>query len=90
MELAGLCRSRKIAIVFFGSGFHDDVEAIRDALSGVDVLSAAGVPEYVPSGIVLGFDVVSGRPKLLVHLGQAKRQNVSLRAEALKLMKVYE
>jgi hypothetical protein len=44
----------------------------------------------VPAGIVLGFDVVSGRPKLLVNLTQAKRQNVSLRAEALKLMKVYE
>ena len=47
-------------------------------------------PDYVPGGIVLGFDVVSGRPKLLVHLTQAKRQNVALRAEALKLMRVFE
>jgi YfiR/HmsC-like len=89
-ELAELCRARHAAIVFFGPGFRDDVEAIREALAGVDVLSAAGVPDYVPAGIVLGFDVVSGRPKLLVNLTQAKRQNVSLRAEALKLMKVYE
>jgi hypothetical protein len=90
VELAKLCRSRHIAIVFFGPGFREDVEAIREALAGVDILSATGVPDYVPGGIVLGFDVLSGRPKLLVHLTQAKRQNVALRAEALKLMKVYE
>jgi hypothetical protein len=57
---------------------------------GVDVLSATGVPDYVPSGIVLGFDVVSGRPKLLVHLTQARLQKVELRADLLKLMKVFE
>jgi hypothetical protein len=89
-ELANLCKTRQAAIIFFGPGFRDDVDAIREALAGVDVLSAAAIPDYVPAGIVLGFDVVSGRPKLLVHLTQAKRQNVMLRAEALKLMKVYE
>jgi hypothetical protein len=89
-ELAKLCRSHHAAIVFFGPGFRDDVEAIRAALTDVDVLSATAIPDYVPGGIVLGFDVVSGRPKLLVHLTQAKRQNVALRAEALKLMRVFE
>jgi hypothetical protein len=89
-ELAALCRSRNAAIVFFGPGFADDIEAIRKELVGVDILSATAVPEYVPEGIVLGFDAISGRPKLLVNLTQAKTQNVSLRAEALKLMKVYE
>lgn len=89
-ELAKLCRTRHAAIVFFGPGFRDDVDAIRTELTGVDVLSASGVPDYVSKGIVLGFDVISGRPKLLVHLTQARRQNVSLRADALKLMKVFE
>src|SRR5262249_26044655 len=89
-ELAKLCRARHAAIVFFGPGFRDDIDAIRTELNGVDVLSATGVPNYVAGGVVLGFDVVSGRPKLLVHLTQARRQNVSLRADVLKLMKVYE
>jgi hypothetical protein len=40
--------------------------------------------------VVLGFDLVSGRPKLLVNLTQAKKQKVDLAAEILKLMKVYE
>jgi hypothetical protein len=46
--------------------------------------------DYVPAGIVLGFDLVSGRPKLVVNLSQARRQHVDFRAEVLKLMKVYE
>jgi len=47
------------------------------------------MPDYVPAGIVLGFDLVSGRPKLLVNIEQAKKQQVSLPASVLKLMKVY-
>jgi hypothetical protein len=89
-EVANLCRDRHAAIIFFGPGFRDDVAAIREALDGVDVLSAAAIPEYVPAGIVLGFDVASGRPELLVNLTQAKRQKVALRADVLKLMKVFQ
>jgi hypothetical protein len=90
IELAATCRSRHVAVVFFGPGFRDDVEAIRRALEGVDVLSAAGVADYVPLGIVFGSEVVSGRPRLLIHLTQARLQNVDIRAEALKLMKVFQ
>jgi hypothetical protein len=89
-DLVAACRSRRAAIVVFGPGFGDDVDAIRGALTGVDILSVSSVPDYVPKGIVLGFDVVSGRPKLLVNLTQAKLQRVDLRSEVLKLMKVYE
>ena len=53
-------------------------------------MSVASVPDYVQGGIVLGFDVVSGRPKLLFNLTQARLQNVDLRAAVLKLMTVIE
>jgi hypothetical protein len=89
-DLARQCRAQHIAIVYLGSGFANDVPAIRDALDGVDVLTVAAVPDYVELGIVLGFDVLSGRPKLLVHLAQARRQHVDLRADLLKLAKVFE
>jgi hypothetical protein len=89
-KLADLCKTSKAAAVFFGPGFDDDIELITTALSGHDVLTAGSVPEYVPHGIVLGFDIVSGSPKLLVHLTQAKRQNVSLRAELLHMARLFE
>jgi hypothetical protein len=89
-ELANLCRAQRAAIVFFGPGFREDVPAIREALDGVDVLTVSAIPEYVEAGIVLGFDVASGRPELLVNLPQAKRQKVALRADVLRLMKVFQ
>src|SRR5262249_44791558 len=89
-ELARLCRERRISVVYFGPGFQEDLDAIRAALSGIEILSVASVPDYVPGGIVLGFDVVSGRPKLLLNLPQARLQKVDLRAAVLKLMTVIE
>ena len=89
-ELADLCRKERAAIVFFGPGFGQDIPAIREALDGVDVLSVSAIPDYVEAGIVLGFDVASGRPELLVNLPQARRQKVALRADVLRLMKVFQ
>lgn len=86
--LRRLCSARHVAIVYLTPGFASEVAAIRAALDGVDVLSVSSVPEYVEKGIVLGFDLASGKPKLLVHLEQAKLQNVSFRASALKLMRI--
>jgi hypothetical protein len=89
-ELAQQCRARHIAIIILGPGLGSQIATIRDALDGVDVLTVAAVPDYVQQGVVLGFDVVSGKPKLLVHLTQARRQHVELRSEVLKLMRVFE
>jgi len=54
------------------------------------VLTAGAMTEYVSEGIVLGFDLVSGRPKILVHLEQARKQNVVLTAQLLKLAVIVE
>lgn len=87
--LADLVRSRKASIVYFGPGFGRQVPAIREAFSSLSVLTVGALAEYVPGGIVLGFDLVSGHPKLLVQLEQARRQQISFPASVLSLMKVY-
>ena len=90
-SMAKACRARRASIVYFTPGLSEaDATAVARAFDGVDVLSVAAMPTVVPRGIVLGFDLVGGKPKLLVHLGQARRQNVALGAEVLKLMRVYE
>ena len=88
--LADACRARRIAILYVAPGLGDEVAGIRSALDGVNVLSVAADAADVPKGIVLGFDLVSGKPKIVVQLGQAKKQEVSFKAELLKLAKVYE
>src|SRR6185295_2008272 len=87
--LATLCRDTHVATVYVTPGFDSDIESLRAALTGVDVLSVSSVPGYVTSGIVLGFELVSGKPKILLNLEQSKRQNVQFKPEALKLMQVF-
>lgn len=87
--LAALCRARSIGVVYVGPSLDEHIRAIGHALTGSHVLTVGAEPSYVPEGVVLGFDLVSGRPKLVVNLEQAKAQSVEFRAEILKLMRVY-
>jgi hypothetical protein len=87
--LAKACRADHVSVVYVTPDFDDEIPAIQHALGGVDVLSVSAVPEYVPRGVVLGFELVSGKPKILLNLAQAKQQNVDFGAEVLRLMKVY-
>ena len=89
--LAPLCRARKAAIIYLSTGFSDEeIVAVAAALNGVDVLTAGAVPAYVKKGVILGFDLVSGKPTLLVNLAQCHKQHVSLSAHVLRLMTVVQ
>jgi hypothetical protein len=89
-DLASFCRSRLPGILYLAPDLGEEVTAIAGALAGADVLSVSGAADYVPRGVVLGFDLQSGRPKLLVNLGQALRQNVSFEPTFLRLAKVVD
>ena len=39
-------------------------------------------------GVVLGFELVSGHPKMIFNLAQSIRQGVVLRAAIIKLMRI--
>jgi len=89
-ELTRLCRERKAAVVYIGPGLSAEATAIADALAGIDVLSVAAVSADVTRGIVLGFEVISGKPKLSIHLTRARRQNVAFKPELLRLARVLQ
>jgi hypothetical protein len=90
MELAQVCRSRRITIALLSRESALDAEHIGGALDGVSVLTAAPDAEMVKRGIVLGFELMFGKPKLFLNLPQAKRQDVALSSAVLKLMTVYQ
>ena len=89
-NLTEMCRSRKASILYLAPGFSEQVETLREAIGALSLLSVGSLAEYVPNGIVLGFDLVSGRSKLLINLTQARRQHIEFRAEILRLTRVYE
>ena len=86
--LADLCRTNRASILYLSSGFGSQVSAIADALRGLPVLSVAASDDDVKRGIVLGFGVRSGKPKLLIHLGRARSQGVDFRADLLRIAEV--
>jgi hypothetical protein len=89
--LARYTRDGSVAVLYFAPGFADaDLDAIAQALDGVSVLSAGALPKYTLRGLVLGFDLAGGKPKLWVHLERARRQRVELSSSVLKLMRVIE
>jgi YfiR/HmsC-like len=89
--LTKLSSAGNLAILYLTPGFAEgEVESIASSLEGVSVLSVGALARYASQGTVLGFDLAGGKPKLLVHLGQAKKQNVDLSSSVLKLMRVVE
>jgi YfiR/HmsC-like len=87
-DLSELCAKKPLAIVYLMPGLLGDMSAIASELDGKSVLTVAGVLSYLDRGVVLGFELVSGRTKLVVNLTQAKKQNVQFRAEVLSLMRI--
>jgi uncharacterized protein DUF4154 len=89
VELAQACEARSAAIAFFTPGFdHEQIRAAAGALQSLQVLSVGAVASYVEDGVVLGFDLVSGKPKLIVNLGQARRQRLDFESPFLSIVKV--
>lgn len=87
--LAARCRNERVAVVYLTPGFDAELRDIRAALATLDVLSLAALPEYVSQGMVLGFELEAGSPKILFNLEQARKQHVDFPADVLHLMKVY-
>ena len=88
-ELGEECKKRSISLVYLTPGFESEVGAVRDALDGMPIMTVSSVADHVPKGIVVGFDLVSGKPKLLVHLGQARRQKIAFSPRLLERAQVY-
>ena len=89
--LAQKIKEQRLAILYLAPGFEsDDLTAISKALSGLSVLSVGALSRFVQSGTVLGFDLIGGKPKLLIHQKRARDQGVDFSSQVLKLAKVIE
>lgn len=87
-DLAPRLRTGEVAAVYLSTGLRSQIDALADSLRGVSVLTVAASAEYVAEGVVLGFDLVDGRPRLLVNLERARAQGVDFHASFLKLSQI--
>jgi hypothetical protein len=90
-SMAQSVKEKSAAILYAAPGFDpNEMQSVAKSLRGVSVLSAGSLARFVETGVVLGFDLVGGKPKLIVHLKRARDQGVDLSSQVLKLAKVIE
>jgi hypothetical protein len=91
VSLAQKVKEQRTAIVYLAPGFDvSELGAIAKALNGLSVLSVGALSRFVQTGTVLGFDLIGGKPKLLIHQKRALAQGVEFSSQVLKLAKVIE
>lgn len=83
-------RRRQLFAVYLTPGMRGEMGPVARALEGAPIISVAAVDSYVASGAILGFELVSGRPRMVLNLGQARKQGVAFRAQVMKLMRIVE
>jgi len=81
-------KRRQLFAVYLTPGLGQDVGGMARALEGTPVLTVGAIDSYVPAGAILGFELVSARPKMVLNLAQAKKQGVAFRASVMKLMRI--
>ena len=86
--LATTARSSSARLVYLAPGLAADVPAIGSGLVGLDLITVSAVGSDVDRGIVLGFELVSSRPRVVVHLAAARAQNLQFSAQFLRLARV--
>ncbi len=89
-KLAATCRERRISVVYLSPGLGGAIPEVAQALRGTAVLTAGAVAGFVPRGVVLGFDLVSGRAEMLLNRTQMRALNVQFPPTLFQLMRIVE
>jgi hypothetical protein len=89
-ELLEEIRVRHPAILYLSTALSRDAPALAEGLVGKDLLTMAAESAAVLGGVCVGFDLVSGKPRVLINLVESKKQHVNFQAALLHLAKVVE
>lgn len=89
-SVLGAATSDGASIVYVTPGLEDGLGAMADAFAGHRVLTVSAVGAFVQRGVVLGFEIASSRPRIVVNLPQARRQQLDFSAQLLRLARVVQ
>ncbi len=77
-------------MLYFTPGLDAEIGPSAAALVGQRIITVGAVDSFVSGGVVVGFELISGHPKMILNLRQAKKQDIVLRAAIIKLMRIVE
>jgi hypothetical protein len=89
-SLADEITRRGLYLLYVTPGLDAEVPEIARTLESISLITVAATDSYVPSGAILGFELVSGHPRMVFNLTQAKKQSVFFRAAVMKLMRIVQ
>ena len=52
------------------------VESVLQAVGSANIVTVSAAAAHIKQGVILGFDLVEAKPRILVHLKQARTQSV--------------
>ncbi len=76
------------AIVYLTPGLEGDIPAIATAFAGVAAITISADGEAVGQGAVLGFELFSSRPRIVLNLAQAGKQGLDFSSDLARLARV--
>jgi hypothetical protein len=82
--------SERAQVAIFAPGFESHLPGIAASLAGVRVVTVSTDGDQVPVGVVLGFELVSSRPKIAINLVLARRQHLDFNSDLFRLAKVFK
>jgi hypothetical protein len=90
-ESAGLaeeCKRLRAGVVLLTPGLREPITRLASSLAGLRALTVGTLADDAALGTILGFAVRSGKPRVLVNIGQARAQEVDFRADFLRMAEV--
>jgi hypothetical protein len=75
-------------LVYLLPGLAGDIAAIAAALDGLPAITVSTDGEEVERGAVLGFELASAHPKIVLNLGQARKQRLDFDSDLFRLARV--
>lgn len=86
--LSGAVRASSTRLLYLAPGLGTEARAIATSVSGQDVITVSAVGGDADRGMVLGFELVSSRPRVAVNLASARAQRLQFSAQFLRLARV--
>lgn len=77
-------------VLYLGARLDDEVPLIAEALSGTTLISVSAVAADADRGLVLGFELVSSRPRIVVNLKAARASRLRFNAQFLRLTRIVQ
>jgi hypothetical protein len=75
-------------LLYLAPGFEGEMAAIAAAFDGLPVITLSTDGDQVDAGAVMGFELVSAKPRIALNLGQAKRQGLDFSSDLFRLVRV--